>query len=184
MANPEKLNKSELSEEEKVIRDSQEKVEDLKDELPVTKEEAEEMCEFFEWFMAEMDKVTRPIAVLKEGIERWINDAKAAWYLKRDEKEQETLKTIIRKIMSEENSENLKNIIVKDEEIWEYYMNPDWIFNLINSLDKKDRKFIKKVVKAIIKADEKNQKEHIRTEKKRAKEVKKARKELIVNRIK
>lgn len=183
MANPEKLNKPELSEEEKVIKDSQEKVEDLKDELPVTKEEAEKMCDFFEWFMAEMEKVTRPISVLKEGIERWINDAKSAWYLKRGEKEEEMLKSISRKILSEENSEKLKNLFIRNENTWEYYLDPNWIFDLINNLDKKDRKFIKKVMKAIIKTSEKEDKERIKTEKRRAKIDKKIRRQTL-NKIK
>jgi hypothetical protein len=43
MANPEKLNAPQVSPEEKVISEARENAEDLKEELPITPEQAKEV---------------------------------------------------------------------------------------------------------------------------------------------
>lgn len=176
MANPEKLNAPQVSPEEKVISEARENAEDLKEELPITPEQAKEVWEFFEWFMDELDKATKPLAYMKTMIEAWINDAKERWYLKRWETEQEKLRDLIKKVM--ENPE-AKNLIYKDERDGNYRINTDCIFNLINGLDKKDRKFVKKTLKAMMKTHEKivqeeaSSKEEKKIEKKISKNIRK-----------
>lgn len=178
MTDTEKLNRPELSEEEKVIVDSQEQVEDLKNELPITKEEAKEFCDALEKAMEEMKRAWRPMDVFLHALEGWINDAKAAWLLKRTDEEIKKTQEIIIKLSN--SNFDYKNLIVKNEEIGEYYLNPDWLYNLVNNnLDKKDRKFIKKTLKAIAKTRENEKKEHIKAEKKELKRVTKARKDEI-----
>jgi hypothetical protein len=66
LENEKKQNNSELSPEEKVINESTEIIEDFKDELPITKEEATEICDAMEDFMNEMEKIIRPFKVLGE----------------------------------------------------------------------------------------------------------------------
>lgn len=187
MTNPEKLNNSELSPEEKVINESTEIIEDFKDELPITKEEATEICDAMEDFMNEMEKIIRPFKVLGEWIADGIKDAKEKWNLKWTEKEIDKAKNIITKTMKtlEDNPEEAKNLIVRREETNQYYLNPDWIFDFINNkIDKKDRKFIKKIVKAILKTKKQEEKQEIKANKKDAKERNRIRKNLFIDPIK
>ena len=164
------LRSPELSEKEEIIQNYQGEIEEFKNELPITKEEAEEICNSFEQLETAFDEITRPLGLLKEEIEEWIDRAKAAGFLKRNEKNQTKLKNIIEKIMRDPQ---FKNILEKNEETWRYYVNSDSLFNIINSLDKKDRKFIKKIAKAIIKTYEKKENERIKLHEKEGKTWKK-----------
>ena len=184
----EKKQISQISEqEEKVIKESTEIVEDFKDELPITKEEATETCDVIETYLNEIEKVMRPIEVLGKGLFNGINDAKEKWNIKWTEKEEEKTKNIIRNALNtlEQNPEEIKNLIVKSKETNQYYLNPDRIFDFINNkIDKKDRKFIKKVVKAILKTKKQEEYQRIKAEKKDAKERNRIRKKLFINPIK
>lgn len=165
-----------LSEQEEAIQDYQEEVDDLNDELPISKEEAEKFCAVMEKAMEEMEKAWRPMDVFLHALKDGIDDAKSAWFLKDDDMER--IEEVVKKL-----SVNLKydnSLVNKSEDNGEYYLNPDWLFDLVNNnLDKKDRKFVKKTLKAIAKTREKEEKEHIKAEKKELKRVRKIRKEEI-----
>ncbi len=187
LENEKKQNNSELSPEEKVINESTEIIEDFKDELPITKEEATEICDAMEDFMNEMEKIIRPFKVLGEWIADGIKDAKEKWNLKWTEQQVDKDKNIIIKTMKtlEEDPEEAKNLIVRSEETKQYYLNPDWFFDFINNkIDKKDRKFIKKVLKAILKTRKQEEYQRIKAEKKDAKERNRMRKKYFINPIK
>ena len=70
------LETPELSEEELAIQNSQEEIDDLKDELPITREEAAEACDAMEDIINVMEKVIRPFKVLSEEITDGIKLAK------------------------------------------------------------------------------------------------------------
>ena len=170
MSKLDQLHSSELSEQEEIIQNYQEEIGEFKGELPITKKEAEEIYKSLDQFQTAIHEVTRPLGLLKEEMEEWIERAKAAGFLKRNEKNQTKLKNIIEKIMRDPQ---FKNILEKNEETWRYYVNSDSLFNIINSLDKKDRKFIKKIAKAIIKTYEKKENERIKLHEKEGKTWKK-----------
>lgn len=181
------LETPELSEEELAIQNSQEEIDDLKDELPITREEAAEACDAMEDIMNVMEKAIRPFKVLSEEIADGIKLAKQKWNLKWTEKEVEKAKNIITNAMKalEENPGEARNLIVRSEETNQYYLNPDWFFDFINNkMDKKDRKFIKKVIKAILKTRKQEKYEEIKAEKKDAKERNRMRKKYFVDSIK
>ena len=170
MSKLDQLCSPELSEKEEIIQNYQGEIEEFKNELPITKEEAEEICNSFEQLETAFDEITKPLGLLKEEIEEWIDRAKAAGFLKRNEKKQKKLKSVIEKIM---RNPQFKNILERNEKTWRYYVNTDSLLNIINSLDNKDRKFIKKIGKAIIKTREKEEKDRIKLEEKDRKTRKK-----------
>ena len=153
MPKPEKLKTPEHSEQEEVIQSYQEEVESLKEELPLTKEEINELVDATEKAMDVITEKFRTLGYFKASIEKWINDAKAAWILKWNKKDDENFTAIMHKMLDKNNPE-VENLFYEDDISWEYKLNPNSLSKLINNLDKKDRKFIKKTAKAIIKVRE------------------------------
>ena len=180
MANLETLNKPELSPEEEVINETSELIDDFKGEVPITKEEAKKLSNDIQKLFKPMLKESAQIEWLFRKVGKWISEkideARNAWLLKWNEWSNQKIANIISKLT---NSEDLKNIIVKNEELNQYFLSSDQIFTWINKLDKQDRKFIKQTWKAINKLDEKRRKDEIKREKKDAKFVKKTREEFI-----
>ena len=188
MTNLETLNKPELSPEEEVINETSELIDDFKDEIPVTKEEAKKLSN-------DMQKLFKPMLEGAAGLEKFlkesaqiewllkkvgkwilekIDEARNAWLLKWNEWNDQKLANIIDNLS---NSEDLKSFLVKNEELDQYFLDPEWVFTWINKLDKQDRKFIKQTWKALNKLDEKRRKDEIKKEKQNAKFVKNAREE-------
>ena len=176
--NPEVENKEAEKKEE--VKKYKEEADDLKDELPMTDEEKKEasdvlkgLYEKFEenpeevWaaldtFLDEYNKTTKPlINVIRwfgEGLKNAID--KGNFNMNERDKEYRSGDALLIKLLesAEKNNINLVN-----KENGEYFINQEWLINAVNNLEKKDRKFFKKALKAIAK-----------TEKQEAKEIKKS----------
>lgn len=180
-----KQNSPEISEQEETIKNYQEEIDDLNDDLPITKQEAEDSSDALqEWYeiaeknpeearnalesyMDEFTKFTRPLETLALWFANGMRNAINKGNLKLNKKDMDEYhpEALLIKVLEKAGKENI-NLIEKDNETEQYFINPDWLFNAVNKLEKKDRKFIKKVLKAISKTRDQEAKDEAKRSKK------------------
>lgn len=159
----EKIKSIELSEQEKVVRNYQEEIDNFKEELPMTREELES---FVELSIPLGERVDDPKKAQKKwfvNMKNGIDEAISLWVLKRDEEKEEMLQNIVEAIIS---SEEWKSVFVFDSKHVEMNINMDALLKIINKLDKNDRKFIKQIIKAVFKVEEKKENQRFKAIKK------------------
>ena len=150
MANLEKLDTPELSPEEEVIKESRESIEDLKDELPFTKEEVKKAFSILRGNLKPAiwaaERAEQKLKRLVPGLKNRLKKLESDWFLKLSKEEKDRVQWIGEKLFSNTH-------LFYTEESGEVYLNPDTLFEEINALDKQDRKLVKKIVKIFLKKE-------------------------------